>query len=505
MPEGHDGETSRLITPAPPTTTKPRHHAEPEVEELLPPDYFDQRLSVDSKLSVPSGSVKGFSDSDPDAARRLSVASLHYRRASPSPGPGPYYHQPPESWSSRVVTGIQTTWNKHRGVLLVATSQLFGALMNLAARLLELEAGLHPFQVLFARQALTMTAAILYMWWAKTPDFPFGAKEVRWLLLMRGICGFFGIYGMWYSMLYLPLAEATVITFLAPSIAGIGCYIAFREPFTRVERIGTILAFLGVLLMAHPTSLFGGGAGSDGEVPADGGAGGYAANNGTAPDPGRPGMDHEATPAERLKAIAVALVGVLGAAGAFTSIRWIGKRAHPLLSVNYFATWCTLVSIIVLTAAPTLDIGQPDLRFALPQGFRQWFLLVFLGLMGFIMQFMLTAGLRVDRSNRANAMVFTHMLFAAGFDRWIFGTSMGWMSLAGCGLIIGGALYMVLFRDAQPKREGGDAEAGGLSAGSTAIAGGVRDTEAVPMLMDVDHNDIDVEDELDSRRTQLGG
>lgn len=290
-------------------------------------------------------------------------------------------------------------------------------------------------------------------------------------------------------MMYLPLAEATVITFLAPSVAGLACYLAFREPFTRIEQIGSLVAFLGVVLIAHPAALFsssGPSAVAPPEIPTN------VTDTSSADDTA---MGLEATPQQRLQAIGVGLIGVLGAAGAFTTIRWIGKRAHPLISVNYFATWCTIVSGVVLTSAPLLDIGQPDLKFALPQGAKQWFLLLFLGAMGFIMQFILTTGLSIDRSNRANAMVFTHMLFAAGFDKWIFGQSMGLMSLAGCGLIIGSALCMVLLKDSgSPQRsEGADVEAGV----------GVRDTESVPMLMYMD-GDAD-ERELDLRRTPLGG
>ncbi|KAH6702273.1 hypothetical protein EV126DRAFT_494736 [Verticillium dahliae] len=469
------------------------------VDELLPPDHFDHRLSVDSKLSA-QDAYKGHDGlASHDALHRLSIGSFQHGRASPGlpPGPGgtPLHYPDQSSRASRIVTALQKTMDANRGIFLVALSQLFGALMNLAARLLELEGeGMHPFQVLFARQSITMLCASGYMFWKRTPDFPLGNPEVRWLLIARGVSGFFGIYGMWYSMMYLPLAEATVITFLAPSIAGVACYLAFREPFTRVEQFGTLVAFLGVVLIAHPTSLFSSASPDGGDATAAAYAPGP--HNSTAPTGGgNPGMDHEATPAERLRAVGVALVGVLGAAGAFTTIRWIGKRTHPLISVNYFATWCTLVSAVVLTAAPALDVGQPALRFALPRGPKQWALLLFLGLMGFIMQFMLTKGMSVDRSNKANAMVFTHMLFAAGFDRWVFGHSMGWMSLAGCGLIIGSALYMVITKESAapplPRRER-DVE-----------IGGVRDAEGVPMLMEVD--DDDDLDALDARRVRLGG
>jgi drug/metabolite transporter (DMT)-like permease len=325
------------------------------------------------------------------------------------------------------------------------------------------------------------------MYVRKVPDWPLGRKEVRWLLVVRGMSGFFGIYGLWYSMMYLPLAEATVITFLAPSVAGYICHVVLHEPFTRVEQISSFVALGGVILIAHPTSLFSAAAAassSPGVPPPDsqGGVGG----NGTS---ALPGLDHETTAAERLAAIGVALLGVLGAAGAFTTIRWIGTRAHPLISVNYFATWATIVCVIVLNVAPLLDIGQPALRFALPGSVRQWAMLLFLGVFGFIMQFLMTKGLGMERSNRANAMVYTHMLFAAGFDRWVFGHRMGLVSLAGCGLIIGSALWAVLSKKpAVKKADDADVE-----------QGGVEETEATPFMLDVDDSEEEEGDDLPSQ------
>lgn len=51
-------------------------------------------------------------------------------------------------------------------------------------------------------------------------------------------------------------------------------------------------------------------------------------------------------------------------------------------------------------------------------------------------------------------MVYTHMIFAAGFDRWVFGHHMGVVSLLGCGLILGGAMWAALGKKkAAVKRE----------------------------------------------------
>ncbi|KAG6021961.1 hypothetical protein E4U41_002352 [Claviceps citrina] len=430
------------------------------------------------------------------------------QRRAPSPGPGPsggrrrspivanaHAHGRPfhdgvhlgEGWAggqsssaaaSSSSSGRSRFWQANKPAVLVALSQLFGAIMNLSARLLELEDnGMHPVQMLLLRQGVTSLCCVSYMWWMRTPGFPLGRRDIRWLLLARGCTGFFGIFGMWWSMMYLPLADATVITFLAPGVAGFACYLFLREPFTRVERVATLVALLGVVFIAQPGAFFASG-------PLDEASQVPHRHHHHHPHllllhPGRPqqqqrrqmhhhhhhprvgtdadqphssipGLDHQTTPQERILAVAVGLLGVLGAAGAFTTLRAIGKRAHPLISVNAFAVICTAVCVTCLALGPVLDIGQPSLRWVPPASARQWLLLLSLGVFGFVMQYLLTAGLAADRSNRANAMVYTHMLFAVGFDRWVFGHRMGFMSFAGCTLILGSALGVVLLERPPP-------------------------------------------------------
>ena len=57
------------------------------------------------------------------------------------------------------------------------------------------------------------------------------------------------------------------------------------------------------------------------------------------------------------------------------------------------------------------------------------------------------------KSNRATAMVYTQMLFAAGFDRWVFGRTMSGWSVVGCGLIVGSALWAVLGKETKVTKE----------------------------------------------------
>ena len=310
--------------------------------------------------------------------------------------------------------------------------------MNVTTRLLEMDGahgkGMHPFQILFARMSGTLILSSAYQWFAKVEHAPFGPREVWKLLLARGFGGFFGVYGMYYSLEYLPLSDATVITFLAPIVACWACSVLIHEPFTRSEQIAGVISFFGVVLIARPSSLLPNSSGSS--TGGSGGTDGLATTNTTSPSADLQGLD-KVTPAQRLSAVGVALVGVLGAACAYTTIRWIGQRAHPLISVNYFAAWSTIVSTIALLAIPSIG-------FQLPASLMQWGYLLFLGTCGFVMQFLLTAGLAYEKSSRATNMVYTQMLFALAFDKLVWNTSPGVLSIVGSSLILGSALYVAV-------------------------------------------------------------
>lgn len=102
------------------------------------------------------------------------------------------------SWLDVNIAKSKAIWTENRGVALVLIAQLFGALMNVTARILEDEGqGMRPLQILNARMGITVILSMLYMWLAKVQDSPLGKKEVRALLLARGIGGFFGVYGLY--------------------------------------------------------------------------------------------------------------------------------------------------------------------------------------------------------------------------------------------------------------------------------------------------------------------
>jgi drug/metabolite transporter (DMT)-like permease len=197
----------------------------------------------------------------------------------------------------------------------------------------------------------------------------------------------------------------------------------------------------------------------------------------------------------------LALVGVFGSAGAFTSIRYIGSRAHPLLSVNYFSAFCTLISFLALTLSKPLQLSE-TLSLRLPSSLRQWGMLIFLGTCGFTMQYLLTKGIGGNGKKsgaRGMNMVYTNMLFAVALDRWVFGVVPGWWSLAGSGCILGCAVYIALGKE-EETMDGRDGEQGDEENGSRhRTEEGGTEEERRGML-----DTVDAEDE-DENATSIAG
>ena len=94
-------------------------------------------------------------------------------------------------------------------------------------------------------------------------------------------------------------------------------------------------------------------------------------------------------------------------------------------------------------------------------------LLSFLGISGFLLQFLLTAGLQADRSSRATNMMYSQMLFALVLEKLVWGSIPGLMSVIG-GLLILGSTVFVALRKGVSKDEQGIQQA--------------RDEENSPML-----------------------
>ncbi|KAA1470827.1 DUF6-domain-containing protein [Dentipellis sp. KUC8613] len=325
------------------------------------------------------------------------------------------------------VRGVRDFVENNAGLLLVASAQLFFSLMNVAVKALNnLDKPVPTLELVFVRMSITYVCSMLYMYWKKVPDPMLGPPGVRLLLVFRGFIGFFGLFGIYYSLRFLSLSDATVLTFLAPLFTGVAGSIFLKEHFSRKEAIAGLCSFLGVVLIARPEFLFG----AHPTMPVVDDIGDDIVE-------GHP--VEKGTPTQRLIAVGVALIGVVGATGAYTSIRAIGKRAHPLHSLTAFSSWCVIVSSVGM-----LIMQEPVV---IPRRADWLAMLLMIGIFGFIAQTLLTMGLQRETAGRGTMAVYIQIIFALALERIFFHVTPSPLSIAGTIIIMSSALYIALTKE----------------------------------------------------------
>ncbi|KAM0753050.1 hypothetical protein T439DRAFT_323660 [Meredithblackwellia eburnea MCA 4105] len=320
----------------------------------------------------------------------------------------------------RAIASLRAFVKLNEGFLLIALAQLLFATINTCVKLLQDLVSIPVWQLIAIRMSVTYLGCITYMRWAKTPHPFLGPPGVRILLCVRGVVGFGGLFGMYYSLKYLTLSDAVVLSFISPVLVGVLAAIFLKETYTKVEALTGVLSLFGVVLIAKPTFLFG--------------------NTGSAELSGPGGVP--TTPEQRSVAVGVAMMGVFGSAGAYLCIRKIGKRANALHSISYFSIYSTVVSCLypLFFHAPPVIIWD-----------RYFFLLITpIGILGFAAQALLTMGLQREKAGRGTLAVYSLLLFAMVFERVVFGKFPDILSLFGSIIIISGAVYVVIKKKADP-------------------------------------------------------
>ncbi|KAL1872353.1 hypothetical protein Daus18300_004323 [Diaporthe australafricana] len=146
---------------------------------------------------------------------------------------------------------------RHKPSLLVLASQVSAACIHGIVKVLETgERPVHPFQILQVRLLITGVSCMLYLWCNGSPDFPLGSKDVRPLLIVRAVGGICGAIGFYFSIIYLTIAQATALNFLAPMGAMLMSRYFDYGSFSIADRVGAVVALTGVVLVVQPDTIF---------------------------------------------------------------------------------------------------------------------------------------------------------------------------------------------------------------------------------------------------------
>lgn len=268
-----------------------------------------------------------------------------------------------------------------------------GAFWFSVMSLLVKEAGtrLPSAQIVLARAVVTFVLSWVML--RRAGVNPWGNDRRR--LALRGLVGASSITCFYYSLVHLPIAEATVIQYMNPVFTAILAGALLGERMGRREIACLLLSLAGVVLVTHPAALFGGEA--------------------------RLNPWH----------VGIALAGALSAASAYTTIRAL-RDEHPLVVVFY------LPVMTIPTTIPLLAGATP--RWPTP---LEWLVLLGVGVSTQVAQLYMTRGLQMERAGRATSVGYLQIVFAAAWGILFFGEVPDGWSVAGAALIVGSTLALI--------------------------------------------------------------
>lgn len=280
-----------------------------------------------------------------------------------------------------------------RGLLYMACAAFFFSLMSLQVKIAG--ATLPLGEIVFARALVTLSISYTVL---RLSGIPIWGNNKR-LLILRGVFGFLALNAFYYSVLHLPLAEATVLHFMSPIFTAILAALVLREKLGFRELFGSLLSLAGVVVFAAPASLFGG------------------------PPSAMPGA-----------AIVVGLLAAVASAFAYSTVRELRRTDDPNVIVFYFPL------IALPGSAPLLLL---DARW--PVG-MEWLLLLGIGVTTQIAQMFLTRAIHLEPAGRVSSISYVQILFAAVWSALVFGQFPNGHGLIGMLLVVAGTTIVVTRR-----------------------------------------------------------
>jgi drug/metabolite transporter (DMT)-like permease len=292
-----------------------------------------------------------------------------------------------------VAIPAEPTLTRHRaispGIRAMAVGAFWFSVMGLLVKIAGRRLG--SMEIVLFRGVITLALS----WWAldRLGISPWGTQ--RRLLIVRGTLGSIALTCFFYSILHLPLGEATLIQNMNPVFATLLAAMILKEHLRAPEVICLVTSLVGVVFIAQPTALFGA----------------------------------VATPTS-LTDVGIALMGALASGTAYTLVRKMRTTEHPLVVVFYLP---------LLSVPISLPFALADWRW--PNAI-EWLLLAGVGITTQLAQVSMTRGLQLERTARATTVGYLQVAFAVTWGAIVLGEIPDFWTLAGATTIIGSTLVL---------------------------------------------------------------
>jgi drug/metabolite transporter (DMT)-like permease len=262
---------------------------------------------------------------------------------------------------------------------------------------LGFDAGVSTPELVFYRFAFGLPPLLVWIAWGR--NFDAWRTERPLAHLVRAALGLTTMALAFSALGYLPLAEATTISFAAPLFAVMLSALVLKEKVGRHRWSAVLLGFLGVLIVTRPEG---------GQLPPTG--------------------------------LALAVLAALGVGCVTITIRQIGRTESTQTTV----LWFTAVSMLIVgTLMPFF--GQAHTA-------ATWGILLALGLFGGAGQLLMTASLRTAPVSVIVPFDYTQLIWAVLLGWLLWSNAPPATTWAGAAVIIASGLYTI-YREHKLGRE----------------------------------------------------
>jgi drug/metabolite transporter (DMT)-like permease len=274
-------------------------------------------------------------------------------------------------------------------------SALGFALMGACVKIVHLQ-GIPILEIIAARALVSIFLSYADI---KRKRIPIWGQR-KGLLLSRGLVGTFALICVYYALVNIPFAEATMLQYLNPMFTAVLAIIFLGERVQRATLACIVLSFTGLLIIVRPDFLFG-------QISSD-----YS-----------------------LFAIVAAILGAFGSGIAYVLVRKLSASEDPSVIIIYFPLVALPLSIFLLGS-----------DFVMPQGMT-WMWLVLVGVFTQVGQLGLTKAMQTETASQATSFAYTQVVFAALLGWLVFSELPSIWTYVGGGLIILGAFVNIAYRD----------------------------------------------------------
>ena len=289
--------------------------------------------------------------------------------------------------------GNKEAANTTKGILFLITSAFFFALMAVFVRL---AGDIHFVQKAFFRNAVAFIIAL----GGTIKDLRLNGKEAIAIpkgallfLFLRAIAGSVGVFGNFYAIDRILLADAAILNKMAPFFTILFSYIILKEKIKPLPLVCIIIAFMGSVLIVKPSFNF----------------------------------------SQMLPTLA-AFMGGVGAGLAYASIRKLSYLGcNGKIIILFFSAFSMLLSVPYMITSFN------------PMNGYQILMLCLAGACAAGGQFSVTAAYYHAPANKISIYDYTQVLFSTLFGFIFFAQIPDWMSLLGYFIIISMAIVNYIY------------------------------------------------------------